>query len=158
MLIDVDDRDAVDPELVVPADPFGLGQDRVVCGVLRAPEPLGDPGDGQAGDDDALQSPRQPSSGRFRVWFSRAGGVWAPHVSASGVPVAQDRDLKYRWTRPQLFVGQSTNERVARGSFTATALVPVIAFDYAIRQNRAVGPQSLAGGLKGELVQSAERD
>ena len=47
VLIDADHGDAVEPVRVVDQDPLALGQDRVVGGVPRHPEPLGDPGDGQ---------------------------------------------------------------------------------------------------------------
>ena len=51
------DVHAVEPVRVVDQDPLALGQDRVVGGVPRHPEPLGDPGDGQVLAHDRLPAP-----------------------------------------------------------------------------------------------------
>ena len=44
VLVDPDDLDPVEAVLVVDENPLALGQDRVVGGVPRNPESLGDPG------------------------------------------------------------------------------------------------------------------
>ena len=86
--------------------PLALGQDRVVGGVPRHPETLGDPGHGQVLTHDALQRPPQPAPGQLRPRLGGLGGVLAPHVPAPGAPVAADRDLQRRRPPPQRLVRQ----------------------------------------------------
>ena len=73
VLVDADHLHAVEPVRVVDQDPLALGQDRVVGGVPRDPEPLGDPGDGQVlattMPSSAHRSPRRDS-------FARGSAAW----------------------------------------------------------------------------------
>lgn len=62
VLIDADDSDVVVAVGIVDQDAAALGQDGLVGGVPRHPEPLGDPGDGEVGHHDALQRPPQPTT------------------------------------------------------------------------------------------------
>ena len=66
-------RDAVEPVRVVDQDALALGQDGVVGGVPRDPEPFGDPGDGQVLDHDAFQRPPQPAARQLRPRLGRLG-------------------------------------------------------------------------------------
>jgi hypothetical protein len=52
VLIYTDDQHVVEPCRVVDQDPLALGEDGVVGGVPRDPEPFGDPGDGEVSDHD----------------------------------------------------------------------------------------------------------
>lgn len=85
MLVDAEHADAVEAVRVLDQDACALGQDGIVGGVPRNPEPLSDPRDRQVGDDDALQRPRQPSPGELRAWLHWAakGDVSLPLLSRS---------------------------------------------------------------------------
>ena len=60
VLIDADHLHAVEPGRVVDQDPPAFGQDRVVGGVPRHAQALGDPGHAQVLTHDPLQRPPQP--------------------------------------------------------------------------------------------------
>ena len=61
---------------IVDQDPLALGQDRVVGGVPRDPEALGDPGDGQVLAHERLQRPPQPAPRQLRPRLAPPG--WCP--------------------------------------------------------------------------------
>jgi hypothetical protein len=61
MLVHADRGDAVEPGGVLDQDPLALGQDRVVGGVPRDPESLGDASDRQVLAHDPFQRPPQPT-------------------------------------------------------------------------------------------------
>ena len=65
--IDAEDPDPVEPVRIGDQDPLSLGQDRVVGGVPRHCQAVGDAGDGQALGDDRLQRPAQPTAGQLRA-------------------------------------------------------------------------------------------
>jgi hypothetical protein len=100
VLVDPDHVDAVEVMLVVDQDLLVLGQDRVVGGVPRNREAVGDPGHGQVLDHDRLQCPPQPAARELRSWLGGTAGVLAPHVPAGAAPVTVDRDQQPRGTPP----------------------------------------------------------
>ena len=61
VFIDAYDVYPVEPAGIVDQDPVTFGQHRVVGGVPRHPETLGDPSHGQVLDHDSLQRPPQPT-------------------------------------------------------------------------------------------------
>jgi hypothetical protein len=75
VLIDADDRDAVEAIDVVDQDAPALGQDRVVGGVPRHRQTLRDPGNGQVLDHQPLQRPAQRAAGQLRPRFGVPAGV-----------------------------------------------------------------------------------
>ncbi len=62
VLIHADGLHTVEPGRVVDQDPLAFSQDRGVGGVPRHPEPLGDPGDGEMLNYQALQRPPQSAA------------------------------------------------------------------------------------------------
>jgi hypothetical protein len=62
VLIDANDLHALKPRGVVDQQPLAFSQDRVVGGVPRDPESLGDTGDGEVCDHDPFQRPPQPGA------------------------------------------------------------------------------------------------
>ena len=112
VLIDADDLHAVEPGRVLDQQPLALGQDRVVGGAPRHPEPLGDPRHRQVGDHQPFQRPAQPSPGQLGPRLGRLAGVLAPHVRTAGAPVAADRDQQRRRPPAQRLVRQPPGHRV----------------------------------------------
>ena len=101
------DRDAVEPVRVVDQHPLAFGEDRVVGGVPRHAEALGDAGHGEVLTHDALPAPSAtPRRDSFARGSRRPAGVLAPHVPAAGAPVAADRDQQRRGPPTQRLVRQ----------------------------------------------------
>jgi transposase len=94
VLVDPDYSHPVEPGRVVDQSPLALGQDRVVGGVPRHPQRVGDPSNRQVPDHDRLQRPPQPAPGQLRPRRSGPAGVLAPHVPAPAAPVAADKDSR----------------------------------------------------------------
>ena len=150
VLIHADHAHAVEPVRVVDQHPLALGQDRVVGGVPRDPESLGDTGDGQMLDHDGFQRPPQPAARQLRPRLGRLGRVLAPHIPAAGAPVATDRDDERRRSPAERLVRQPSRHRVTRGALTAAAPAPWVRLDDPARQHSAIGLQPLPNRFKAQ--------
>ena len=75
MLIDPDGGDFVEPAGVIDQHTLALGQHRVVRGVPRHVEPLGDPSDREVPDHDPFQRPPQATPGQLRPGLRGAAEV-----------------------------------------------------------------------------------
>jgi hypothetical protein len=157
VLVDADRGDAVKAVLVVDQDPLALSQDRVVSGVPRDPEPLGDPRDGQVLAHDRFQRPPQPTARHLGPRLSGSAGVLAPHMSTTSAAVATHRDLERRWSPAQRLVSQPPDDSVARCSLAAAAAAPMVGLHDPAGEHGTVALEALAGDLEAELVESAER-
>jgi hypothetical protein len=156
VLVDADHGDAVEPGRVVDQEPLAFGQDRVVRGVPRDPEPLGDPGDGQVLDHDPDQRPPHRGPGQLGPRLGRRAGVLAPHVSGLTAPVATHRDLQRGGPPTQRLVREATNRGVTRVTLAAAASTPPVGFDHPAREHSPVGFDPLPGDDEAELVESTE--
>ena len=63
VLVDSEDQRVVEACGVIDQDPLALGQDNVVGGVPRDPEPFGDPGHREVLDHDPFQRPHRSPRG-----------------------------------------------------------------------------------------------
>ena len=156
VLIDPDDLHPLEPAGVVDEDPLALGEDGVVGGVPGDPQALGDPGDGQVPDHDALQRPPQPTTRQLRSRLGRPAGVLAPHVATTRAPVAADRDQQRGRSPAQRLVGQPPGHRVPRRALAPAATTPLVGFDDPARQNGPLAVEALPRDFKSELVEPAE--
>ena len=113
VLIHANDGDAVEPARVVDQDALAFGEDGVVGGVPRHPEPVSDPGDGEVLHHQALQRPPQPAAGQLRPRLRRLARVLPPHMPASGAAVAADRHLQRGRSPAERLVRQPADHGVA---------------------------------------------
>lgn len=133
VLIDANDLHALEPRGVVDQQPLAFSQDRVVGGVPRDPESLGDTGDGEVCDHDPFQRPPQPGARELRAWLRRGAGVLAPHVSAVGTAVAAHYNFQHGRSPAQRLVGQPPDHGVTSSAFAAAPSAPLIWFHHAAR-------------------------
>jgi len=157
VLIDPDHSDPVEPGGILDQDPRALGEDRVVGGVPRHPEALGDAGDSEVLTHEALQRPPQPTAGDLRPRLRRPGGVLTPDVPAPGTPVAADRELQRRGPPAQRLVRQPTHHGVARHALAPAAAAPLIRFADPTRQHRTRRLEPAPHHLQTQLVEAGER-
>ena len=160
VLIDPDDLHSVEPAGVLDQDTAAFGQDRVVRGVPRHPQPLGDAGHGEVLDHDGFQRPPQTTTRQLRPRLGRAAGVLAPHVPTTTASVAAHRHHQYRGTPAHRLVRQPPDHAVANGSFAATSPAPAISLvsvDDPAGKHRPIRCQTLAGDFEAELVKACER-
>ena len=158
VLVDPDHGHAVEPAGVIDQHAFALGKDRVVGGVPRDPETLGDPGNGQVLDHDGLPAPTAARAAtaspaaRPRGWclgatraHTRCTGSGAPSPAASwdASPAARAPAAGPRCREPRL--------RSRTGDTTWSGI------DDPARQHRPVGLKPLPDDLEAELVEAAER-
>jgi hypothetical protein len=148
VLIDPDDLHTVQPAGIVDQHPSALGQDRVVGGVPRDAEPLGDASDAQVLTHDRLQRPGQSTTRQPGPRLGRAAGVLAPHMPTPGAPVPADRHQQGGRSPAQRLVRQLPRDGVPESSCTPAASAPalgaVIGLQDPARQDRAIGLQTLA--------------
>ena len=78
-------------------------------------------------------------------------------MAAVGAAVATHDDLQGRGSPPERFVRKPPDHRVPRNPFAAAATAPLVEFDDAASDHRAVGLEPLPNGFETELIQSAER-
>jgi hypothetical protein len=157
VLVDADGLHTVEPAGIIDQDPLALGQDRVVGGTPRHPETFGDPGDGQVLTHDALQRPPQTAPRHLRPGLGGQTGVLAPHMPASGAPVAAHGDFQRRGTPAQRLVRQPPNHGVPRGSLAAAAAAPAVKLNHPAGQDRTIGLEPLPSDFQTELLKPAER-
>ena len=148
VLIDANDLHALEPRGVVDQQPIAFGQDRVVGGVPRDPESLGDTGDGEVCDHDPFQRPPQPGARELRAWLRRGAGVLAPHVSAVGTAVAAHYNFQHGRSPAQWLVGQPPDHGVTSSAFAAAPSAPLIWFHHAAREDRTIRFKSLPVTLR----------
>ncbi len=139
VLVDADDSDAVEAVRVVDQHPLPFGEDGVVGGVPRHPEPVGDPGDGEVLHHQALQCPPQPAAGQLRPRLRGPAGVLAPHMPALAAAVAADGDVQAGGSPPERLVRQPADHGAARDSLAAAAVAPVVGVDDPARQHGRSG-------------------
>ena len=157
MLIDPDHFHAVEPVRVLDEHPAAFGQDRVVGGVPRHREGLGDAGDGQVRAHEPFQRPPQRAARQPRSRLGRLRRVLPPHVTTARAPVAAHRHQQSRGSPPERLVCQLPGHAVPRRSFTAAPATPTVVLDYAAGQHRAFRFQALPDHDQAELVEAAER-
>jgi hypothetical protein len=157
MLIDADDLHPVEPAGVGDQHPPALGQDRVVGGVPRHRQPLGNPGHGQMLHDDAFQRPPQATARQPGPRLSGPAGVLPPHMPAPGAPVAPDRHQQDRRPPPQRLMRQTADHGIARNTAAAAPTAPPVRLDDPAREHRATGFEPLSGHLKSQVAKAAER-
>jgi len=157
VLVDTDRGDTAETAGVVDQHPLALGQDRVVGGVPRHPETLGDPRDGEVLGHDPFQRPPQPTPRELRPWLGGPAGVLAPHVPAPAASVPTDGDQQRRGPPAQRFVCQPPDHRAARRALAPAAPAPDVGLEDPARQHRTAGLEPLAGHLQPELVEAGER-
>jgi len=157
MLIDPDHPDPVEPGGVPDEHTAPFGQHRVVGGVPRDGEALGDAGDGEVLTHDGLQRPPQAATRQLRPRRGRAAGVLAPHMPTPGTPVAADGDQQRRRAPPQRLVRQASDHRVTRGTLAPAPATPLIGLDDTTRQHRTIRLHSLPDHLQTQLVETSER-
>ncbi len=157
VLIDTDDRNAVEAPGVLDQDPTPLGQDRIVGRVPRHSQRLGDPGDAQVPDHQPLQRPAPRTTRQPGAWFGCGAGVLTPHVPAPGAPVPADRDQQRRRSPTQRLVRQFPSDRVSDSALAPAAPTPGIRLYNPAGQDRPAGLEPLAEDFQAELVQAAER-
>ena len=156
MLIDANDLHALEPRGVVDQQPLAFSQDRVVGGVPRDPESLGDTCDGEVCDHDPFQRPPQPGARELRAWLRRGAGVLAPHVSAVGTAVAAHYNFQHGRSPAQRLVGQPPDHGVTSSAFAAAPSAPLIWFHHAAREDRTIRFKSLPDHAQTEAVESSE--
>jgi len=157
MFVHADDLHAVEPGRIVDQHPAALGQDRVVGGVPRHRQGLGDAGDGQVLAHQSFQRPPQRAA---RQPGSRLGSlrrVLPPYVTAAGAPVAAHRHQQRRGSPPERLVRQLTGHAVPRRSFITAPATPPVVLDDAAGQHRTFQFQALPDHDQAELVEAAER-
>ena len=146
MLVDSGHGDAVEPAGIVDEHAPSFGQDRVVRGVPRHPEPVGHTSNGEVLDHDPFQRPPQSAPRQFRPWLSGTAGVLAPHVPAAGAPIAPDRDQQGRRPPPERLVCQPPGHAVVRYPFASAPTTParrVVGIDDSAREDSAIWLESL---------------
>jgi len=152
-----DRGDPVEPGGVIDQGPLALGKDGVAGGVPGDAETLSDPGHGEVLDHDRLQRPPKPATRQLRSRLGREGGVLAPHVRTLGTPVTTDRDRQRGGAPAERFVGELPDHGVAHEALAAAAATPLVGFEDPAREHGTAGFEALAGHLKSELVETAER-
>ena len=159
MFVDADGAHPVEPGGVREEGPLTFGQDRVVGGVPRHRQPLGDPRDRQMLKHQRLQRPPDRRPGELRLRLGRRAGVLPPHPPAAAAPVPAHGHRQRRRTPPERLVCQLPNDGVPRHPFaTAAAAPPVtrVGIDHPARQDRPVRLETLPGHLQAQPVQAAE--
>jgi putative transposase len=131
-------------------------KDRIVGGVPRDVEPLGDPSHRQVLHHDALQRPPQPAPRQLRPRLRRPRGVLAPHVTTPRAPIATHRDLEPGRTPAQRFVCQTADHRVTSRPFTAASVTPLVRLDNHTGQHCTVRFEPLPHDGKAEAVESSK--
>jgi ABC-2 type transport system ATP-binding protein len=160
VLVDADHAHAVEPVWVLDQHTPALGQHRVVRGVPRHAEALGDPSDGQVLTHDAFQRPSQRATRQLRPRLGGPAGVLAPHMPTAGAAIAADRDQQRRRAPPQRLVRQPAGHAVARRSLaSATATPPgaLVGLDDPAGQHRTTELEPLTHDLQAKFVKTAER-
>src|SRR5699024_4863129 len=92
VLVHADDADPVEAGGIVDQQLLAGGQNRIVGSVPGDCEPGGDPGDGQAIDDHALERPQRGVPGEDSAGLGRGRGVLAPHAAAVRASVTTHSD------------------------------------------------------------------
>lgn len=159
VLVDSDHGDAVQPAGIVDEHAPSFGQDRVVSGGPRHPEPVGRMSNGEVLDDDPFQRPPQSAPRQFRPWLSSTAGVLAPHVPAAGAPRTPDRDQQRRRLPPERLVCQPPGRAVVRYPFSSAPTTPAsrgVGIEDSAREDSAIWLESLPDDFKSELVQARE--
>jgi len=152
-----DRGDPVEPGGVIDQGPLALGKDGVAGGVPGDAETLSDPGHGEVLDHDRLQRPPKPATRQLRSRLGREGGVLAPHVRTPGTPVTTDRDRQRGGAPAERFVGELPDHGVAHEALAAAAATPLAGFEDPAREHGTAGFEALAGHLRSELAETAER-
>jgi transposase len=101
----------------------------------------------------AQRSPRRDS---FARGWAALLGVLAPHVPATGAPVAADRDQQRGGSPAQRLVGQPPGHGVPRRALAPAAAAPLVSVDDPARQHGPITVEALPRDLKSELVEPAE--
>ena len=156
VLIHPDDGDAVEAVRVVDQRALAFGEDGVVGGVPRHPEPVGDPGDGEVLHHQALQRPAQPAAGQLRPRLRGPAGVLPPHMPALAAAVAPDGDVQAGGSPPERLVRQPSDHGASRDALAAAAVAPVVGVDDPAREHGTIRVEALPGHDEPELVQAAE--
>ncbi len=157
VLVDPDRSDAVEPVDVVDQNASAFGEDRVIGGVPRDPEPFGDAGDGEVLTHDPFQRLSQTATRQLRPRFGGLAGVLAPHVAAAGAPVAADDDHQRRGAPAQRLVCQPPGHGVTGRALAAAAATPLVRLDDTARKQCPLWLEALADDLKPKPVEAAER-
>lgn len=103
--------------------------------------------------DQALQRPRRRPARQLRPRRSRSGGVLAPHVPASGAPVAAHRDLQHRRTPPERLMRRPPDDPVTRRALAPALPAPSVGLKHPTRQDRTTWLKTLPNHLQAERVQ-----
>ena len=156
VLIHADHGDAVEAVRVVDQGALAFGEDGVVGGVPRHPEPVGDPGHGEVLHHQAFQRPPQPAAGQLRPRLRGPAGVLPPHMPALAAAVAADGDVQAGGSPAERLVRQPADHGAARDALAAAAVAPVVGVDDPAREHRTIGVEALPGHDEPELVQAAE--
>src|ERR1022692_888159 len=128
-----------------------------VAGGVPGAATLSDPGHGEVLDHDRLQRPPKPATRPLRSRPGREGGALAPHVRTLGTPVTTDRDRQRGGAPAERFVGELPDHGVAHEALAAAAATPLAGSGDPAREHGTAGSEALAGHLKSELVETAER-
>lgn len=126
MLIDTDRGDPIGPGGIIDQTTTAFGEDGVVRGAPRHPEPCRNPCDREVIDDNSGQRPLQPCAGDLRPWTRGTAGVLPPRPAAVGAPVPAHPDQQRRWPVPERRVREPTRHRVPRNAPSATSPTPRI--------------------------------
>ena len=81
----------------------------------------------------------------------------APHVRTPGTPVTTDRDRQRGGAPAGRFAGELSDHGVAHEALAAAAATPLAGFEDPAREHGTAGFEALAGHLKSELAETAER-
>ena len=156
VLIDAYHGDAVEPVRVVDQGALAFGEDGVVRGVPRDPEPVGDPGDGEVLHHQGFQRPPQSAAGQLRPRLRGPAGVLAPHMPTLAAAVAAHGDVQAGRSPAERLVRQPADHGAAGDALAAAAVAPVVGVDDPAREHGTIRVEALPGHDEPELVQAAE--
>ena len=156
VLVHADDADAIETSGVVDQQLLAGGQDRIVGGVPGNIETGGDPGDGQAIDDHALERPQRGVPGEDSAGLGCGRGVLTPHTAAVRASVPANSDLQHRGTPAQRDVGETPDNRASGDALLAALMAPVVRLAHATLQHRSMRLDQLPRHGQAQPVELAE--
>jgi hypothetical protein len=158
VFIDPDHPHPVEPVRILDQDALAFAQHRVIGGIPRHREAIGDPGHAQVLAHKGFQRPSQAATGQLGPRIGRLRAVLAPHMTAALAPVAADRDQQCGRPPPKRFVRQLTCHGIPWGALLTAAAAPRVVIGDPACQHRPVCLHSLTSHLQPvRALQAARR-